>query len=50
MWDETGAYRVIHRRRAEAVYVLHAFQKENPSDIETRPGYRQGRFAQIESR
>lgn len=29
VWDETGAYRVIYTaRRAEAVYVLHAFQKK----------------------
>ncbi|MEZ5575762.1 MAG: type II toxin-antitoxin system RelE/ParE family toxin [Candidatus Competibacteraceae bacterium] len=29
--DETGAYRWIYTaRRAEAVYVLHAFQKKKP--------------------
>ncbi len=38
--DESGAYRVIYvPRRAEAVYVLHAFQKKTPTtarqDIET---------------
>ncbi len=38
--DESGAYRVIYfARRAEAVYVLHAFQKKTQAisrrDIET---------------
>lgn len=29
VWDESGAYRVIYTARlAEAVYVLHAFQKK----------------------
>ncbi len=29
LWDETGTYRVIYTARlAEAVYVLHAFQKK----------------------
>ncbi|MGB4948359.1 MAG: type II toxin-antitoxin system RelE/ParE family toxin [Candidatus Competibacter denitrificans] len=29
IWDESGTYRVIYTaRRAEAVYVLHAFQKK----------------------
>lgn len=28
LWDETGTYRVIYTARlADAVYVLHAFQK-----------------------
>jgi phage-related protein len=38
--DDSGAYRVIYvARRAEAVYVLHAFQKKSPvtpkRDIDT---------------
>lgn len=38
--DDSGAYRVIYlARRAEAVYVLHAFHKKTPAtsqrDIET---------------
>ena len=29
MWDDTGTYRVVYRARlADAVYVLHAFQKK----------------------
>ena len=40
MTDDSGAYRVIYvARRAEAVYVLHAFQKKTQAtsrrDIET---------------
>ena len=46
--DDTGAYRVIYvARRAEAVYVLHAFQKKTQAtsrrDIETA----KRRFAQL---
>jgi phage-related protein len=29
MWDDTGTYRVVYTARlADAVYVLHAFQKK----------------------
>ena len=29
MWDDTGTYRVVYTvRLADAVYVLHAFQKK----------------------
>jgi len=29
MWDDTGTYRVVYKARlADAVYVLHAFQKK----------------------
>jgi phage-related protein len=32
LWDETGTYRVIYTARlANAVYVLHAFQKKTES-------------------
>lgn len=46
--DDSGAYRVIYvARRAEAVYVLHAFQKKaqatSKRDIETA----RSRFAQL---
>jgi phage-related protein len=46
--DDSGAYRVIYvARRAEAVYVLHAFQKKTQAtsrrDIETA----KRRFAQL---
>ena len=40
VWDEAGTFRVIYTARlADAVYVLHAFQKKTPTtsqrDIET---------------
>jgi phage-related protein len=43
VWDESGTYRVIYMARfAEAVYVLHAFQKKTratrPRDVEV-PGH-----------
>ena len=46
--EDSGAYRVIYvARRAEAVYVLHAFQKKSQAtpkkDIDTA----QRRFAQL---
>ena len=48
VWDEAGTYRVIYTARlADAVYVLHAFQKKTPTtsprDIETA----KTRFAQL---
>jgi phage-related protein len=37
--DEADAFRVIYiARRDDAVYVLHAFQKEDPADREARFG------------
>jgi phage-related protein len=40
IWDESGTYRVIYTARlADAVYVLHAFQKKSQAtskrDVET---------------
>jgi phage-related protein len=48
IWDDAGTYRVIYTARfAEAVYVLHAFQKKTQAtsrrDIETA----KERFAQL---
>ncbi len=48
VWDEAGTFRVIYTARlADAVYVLHAFQKKTPTtsprDIETA----KTRFAQL---
>ena len=38
LWDETGTFRVIYTARlADAVYVLHAFQKKTQT---TAAGYR----------
>ena len=48
MWDEAGTFRVVYTARlADAVYVLHAFQKKTPAtsqrDVETA----KTRFAQL---
>ena len=48
VWDEAGTLRVVYTARlADAVYVLHAFQKKTPTtsprDIETA----KTRFAQL---
>ena len=48
VWDEAGTFRVIYTARlADAVYVLHAFQKKTPTtsqrDIETA----KTRYAQL---
>lgn len=51
VWDETGAYRVIYTaRRAEAIYVLHAFQKKTQATSKRDLDIAKARFAQIESR
>ena len=45
MTDDSGAYRVIYvARRAEAVYVLHAFQKKIASHFEEGHRHRQETF------
>ena len=44
--DESGAYRVIYvARRAEAVYVLHAFQKKTEATSQRDIGLARKRFA-----
>lgn len=48
VWDESGTFRVIYTARlADAVYVLHAFQKKSQAtskqDVETA----RKRFAQL---
>ena len=49
--DETGTYRVIYAaRRAEAVYVLHAFQKKTQTTAKRDLDLARARFARIESR
>jgi phage-related protein len=46
--DESGAYRVIYvARRAEAVYVLHAFQKKTQATPRRDIEIARTRFAQI---
>jgi phage-related protein len=46
--DESGAYRVIYMaRRAEAVYVLHAFQKKTEATSKRDVEIARRRFAQL---
>ncbi len=46
--DESGAYRLIYlARRAEAVYVLHAFQKKTQATSRRDIEIARKRFAQI---
>ena len=51
VWDETGTYRVIYAaRRAEAVYVLHAFPKKTQTTAKRDLDLARARFVRIESR
>jgi len=46
--DESGAYRVVYfARRAEAVYVLHAFQKKTQATSRRDIEIDKKRFAQL---
>ena len=46
--DESGAYRVIYTARlAEAVYVLHAFQKKTQATTKREIATAKQRFAQL---
>ena len=46
--DETGAFRVIYTaRRAEAIYVLHAFQKKTQATAKRDLEIAKARFAQL---
>ena len=46
--DATGAYRVIYvARRAEAVYVLHAFQKKTQATAKNDLEIAKRRFRQL---
>lgn len=46
--DETGAFRVVYvTRRAEAVYVLHAFQKKTQATPKKDMVTARRRFAQL---
>ena len=46
--DESGAYRVIYvARRADAVYVLHAFQKKSQATLKRDLETAKLRFAQL---
>ena len=49
VWDETGTYRVVYTaRRAEAVYVLHAFQKKTQAMQKRDLDIAKMRFAQLQ--
>ncbi len=48
LWDTSGTYRVIYTARmAEAVYVLHAFQKTTQTTSKQDIDIARTRFAQI---
>jgi phage-related protein len=48
VWDETGTYRVIYTARmADAVYVLHAFQKKSQATSQRDFDIAKLRFAQL---
>ena len=48
MWDEAGTYRVIYAARmADAVYVLHAFQKKSQATSHRDLDIAKLRFAQL---
>lgn len=48
VWDETGTFRVVYTARlAEAVYVLHAFQKKSQATSKPDIEIAQRRFAQL---
>ena len=46
-WDDSGAFRLIYTaRRSDAVYVLHAFQKNTPTTSKLDIDKAKARFAQ----
>jgi phage-related protein len=48
VWDEAGTYRVIYTARmADAVYVLHAFQKKSQATSQRDLDIAKLRFAQL---
>jgi phage-related protein len=48
VWDEAGTYRVIYAARmADAVYVLHAFQKKSQATSQRDLDIAKLRFAQL---
>jgi phage-related protein len=48
VWDESGTYRVIYTARlADAVVVLHAFQKKTQTTSKQDLGIAKERFAQL---
>lgn len=48
VWDDAGTYRVIYTARvADAVYVLHAFQKKTPATSKRDVDMATDRYAQL---
>ena len=48
VWDESGAYRVIYTARlADAVYVLHAFQKKTQATAKRDVDLARNRYADL---
>ncbi len=48
MWDEAGTFRVIYTARlADAVYVLHAFQKKTQTTSKRDIDTAKARFDQL---
>ena len=48
VWDESGTFRIIYTARlANAVYVLHAFQKKTQSTSKSDIELAKTRFAQL---
>lgn len=48
IWDESGTYRVIYTARiADAVYVLHAFQKKTQATAKRDLDLAKARFAEL---
>ena len=48
MWDDTGTYRVVYTARlADAVYVLHAFQKKTQTTAKRDIELAKKRFTEL---
>ena len=48
VWDDSGTYRVIYTARlADAVYVLHAFQKKTPATSKRDSELAKTRYAEL---
>ncbi|MEW6342727.1 MAG: type II toxin-antitoxin system RelE/ParE family toxin [Pseudomonadota bacterium] len=48
VWDESGAYRVVYTARlAEAVYVLHAFQKKTQATAQRDVDVAKARYNEL---
>lgn len=48
LWDETGGYRVIYTARlADAIYVLHAFQKKTQATPQQDIALAKSRYAEL---